>query len=148
MTLTLHRPQTALFPTGRRAHSDPLRRLFGLRLLAESLPDPLRTALIRAWQFPARFDGKQAIQSRHRQRPDEASLSFFPPSLLGVMTMIELEVARRIVETPRTEITRETRNALLSAQAAYLGSLYAALAAQLGEAAALAEFQRLRLKVV
>ncbi len=135
------------FPSGRYTHTDPLRREFGLQLLSESLPAPLRTCLIRAWRRPVRYDGNQAIQSLHRPRPAEASLLAFPPSLLGVITLTELEVARRVVETPRTGIKRETRNKLLSAQGAYLRALYAALAAQLGEANALAEFERLLLKV-
>ncbi len=71
-----------------------------------------------------------------------------PPSLLGVLSLTELEVSRRVVETPRTSISRDTRNKLLAAQGAYLRSLYLALVFQLGEAAALAEFQRLLLKVV
>ena len=71
------------FPSGRYARTDPLRREFGLRLLAEPLPEPLRTTLIRAWRRPAHFDGKQAIQSLHRQRPDEASFPLMNVSLLG-----------------------------------------------------------------
>ena len=65
-------PKPPSFPSGRYTHTDPLRREFGLRLLSEPLPEPLRTSLIRAWRRPARFDGNQAIQSLHRQRPDEA----------------------------------------------------------------------------
>ena len=136
------------FPSGRYTRTDPLRREFGLRLLAEPLPDPLRTTLIRAWRRPAHFDGKQAIQSLHRQRPDEASFPLMNVSLLGAISLTELEVSRRIVETPRTSISRETRSKLLRAQSAYLLSLYTALAAKLGEAAAQAAFEGLALKVV
>ncbi len=132
----------------RYARTDPLRREFGLRLLAEPLPEPLRTHLIRAWRRPARFDGRQAIQALHRQRPDEASFPLLSARLLAVLTLTEMEVSRRVVETPRTEIKRETRNALLAAQGLYLRSLYAALAARLGEAGALAEFERLAWQVV
>ena len=135
------------YPSGRYLKTDPLRREFGLKLLSEPLPEPLRTTLIRAWRRPVRYDGNQAIQNLHRQRPDEANLPAFPSSLLGVISLTELEVSRRVVETPRTSISRDTRNKLLRAQGAYLRSLYAALVAQLGEAAALAEFQRLLLKV-
>ncbi|HLW02733.1 MAG TPA: hypothetical protein VKT82_29025 [Ktedonobacterales bacterium] len=140
-------PPRPLF-SGRYVHSDPLRREFGLHLLAEPLPEPLRTSLIRAWRRPVRYDGRQAIQSVHRQRPDEPSFSLMSARLLGMFALTELEAARRVVETPRTQISRETRNKLLKAQGAYLRSLYAALAAQLGEAAAQAEFQRLLLQVV
>ena len=48
----------------------------------------------------------------------------------------------------RTSISRDARNKLLKAQGVYLRALYAALVFQLGELAALAEFQRLLLKVV
>ena len=132
----------------RYARTDPLRREFGLRLLSEPLPEPLRIRLIRAWRHPARFDGRQAIQSVHRQRPDEAAFPLLSARLLGVLTLTEMEASRRVVETPRAEISRETRNKLLIAQGAYLSGLYAALAARLGEAAAQAEFERLAQKVV
>ncbi len=136
------------FPSGRYLKTDPLRREFGLRLLSDPLPEPLRTSLIRAWRRPVRYDGKQAIQSVHRQRPPEASLLELPPALLGVLSLTELEVSRRVVETPRTSISRDTRNKLLAAQGIYLRRLYAAFVFQLGEAAALSEFQRLVLSVV
>jgi hypothetical protein len=48
---------------------------------------------------------------------------------------------------PRASSSRETRNKLLASQSAYLSCLYAALAAQIGEAA-LAEFERLLRKAV
>jgi hypothetical protein len=131
------------FSAGRYTHTDPLRREFGLRLLTETLPEPLRSRLIRAWRKPRSFDGNQAIQSRQRQRLSPASFPLLPPARLSTLSQIELEVSRRVVETSRTEITREERNALLVAQGEYLACLYAALVAQLGEAAALAEFERL-----
>jgi hypothetical protein len=131
------------FPSGRYTHTDPLRREFGLRLLTETWPEPLRGTLIRAWRNPRHFDGNQAIQSIHRQRFPEASFPFLPPPGLSTLTQIELEVSRRVVETSRTEIKREERNALLKAQGRYLSWLYAALVARLGEAGALAEFERL-----
>jgi hypothetical protein len=135
------------FPSGRYHKTNPLRRLFGLRLLAEALPEPLRASLIHAWMLPGRYDGNQAIPGRECQRPPQERLPFLPLSLLDIFTLIELEIGRRIVEIPRTEITREERNRLLREQAAYLRSLYNALAAQLGEAAALAAFERSLLKV-
>jgi len=141
-------PPARPFSSGRYEHTNPLRREFGLRLLSEPLPEPLRTSLIRAWRRPARFDGNQAIQSLHRQRPDEAALPLLSARLLGVLTLTEMEASRRVVETPRQQISRETRNKLLMAQGLYLRRLYAALVAKLGEAAALAEFQRLLLQVV
>jgi hypothetical protein len=147
MTLYPQLPASHGFPSGRYVKTNPLRREFGLKLLTEPLPEPLHTTLIRAWRHPVRYDGKQAIQSLHRQRPDEASLPVLPPSLLGAISLTELEVSRRVVETPRTSISRETRNKLLAAQGVYLHRLYTALVFQLGEATALAEFQRLVLKV-
>jgi hypothetical protein len=134
------------FPSGRYHQTNPLRRLFGLRLLAEPLPAPLRASLIHAWMFPGRFDGNQAIPSRERLRLPEDVLPFLPPTRLGWMAFMELGVSRRIIEIPRTEISREERNALLNSQGAYLSALYTALAQQLGEKAALAEMERLLLK--
>ena len=141
-------PRQPSYPSGRYTRTDPLRREFGLKLLTEPLPEPLRTTLTRAWRRPARYDGKQAIQSLHRQRPDEAALPLLTPGLLGIISLTELRVSRRVVETPRASISRETRNKLLSAQGIYLRRLYAALAMQLGEAAAQAGFELLLLKVV
>ena len=142
MTLSPRLPNPSSYPSGRYLKTDPLRREFGLKLLTESLPEPLRTTLIRAWRRPAHFDGKQAIQSLHRQRPDEASLPLLTPGLLDLISLTELEVARRVVETPRTSISRDTRNKLLRAQGVYLRCLYAALVGRVGEAAALAAFER------
>jgi hypothetical protein len=133
------------FPSGRYIHTNPLRRLFGLRLLAEPLPEPLRACLIHAWMFPGRFDGNQAIQGAERQRLPEDALPLLPPLRLDITAQIELGVSRRIVETSRTQIKREERNRLLRSQATYLRAIYAALVVQRGEAGALAEFERLLL---
>lgn len=130
------------YPSGRYTHTNPQRREFGLRLLSEALPEPLRMGLIRAWRRPPRFDGKEAIQSLHRQHPDDAQLFGISPRLLGVMALTELEVARRVVEAPLVSISRETRNRLLADQGRYLWRIYQALARQIGEAAALAVFQQ------
>jgi hypothetical protein len=135
-------PNSRPFPSGRYHQTNPLRRLFGLRLLAEPLPEPLRLVLIRAWMFPGRFDGNQAIQGVERQRLPEDVLPFLPPARLGWMAFIEFAVSRRIVELARTEITREERNALLRDQGAYLAQVYAALARQVGEAQAQAAFEQ------
>ncbi|HLW03930.1 MAG TPA: hypothetical protein VKT82_35105 [Ktedonobacterales bacterium] len=130
-------------PSGRYLHTNPLRREAGLRLLTASLPEPLRWSIIRAWRRPAHFDGNPAIQNAHRQRPNEASLLNLHAHLLGFFTLTELEVSRRVVEAPLASISRATRDSLLRAQGTYLRSLYLALAWQIGEAAALAEFERL-----
>src|ERR1043165_5257482 len=107
MTHYPHSPMSSShpFPSDRYTQMNPLLRQFGLRLLSESMPDLARLALLRAWMHPARFDGNQAIQSLHRQRPAEASFSFFPPSKLRFITEMELAVSRRIAETSRTAIT-------------------------------------------
>jgi hypothetical protein len=92
------------------------------------------------------FSGEQtplAVQSALRQRPDPTKLYSTPALTLGFFTLTELEVARRVLEAPLASISRMTRNTLLVAQGAYLRLLYAALVAQVGEAAALAEFERL-----
>jgi hypothetical protein len=152
------------FSSGRYGQTDPLRRLFGLRLLAEPLPAPIALMLLRAWMIPGRYNGNQAIQSAGarasvvsenagtqfpqapaaagapRLRLPEDVLLFLPAWRLDTITRIELEVGRRIVEIPRTEITRETRNHLLREQGMYLAHLYHALVAQLGEATAQAVF--------
>jgi hypothetical protein len=130
------------FPSDRYARTNPLRRLFGLHLLAEPLPERLGAALIRAWMFPARYDGNQAIQSLGRRRLPEAGLPLLSPGRLGLVAQIELEVGRRIVEISRQEIEREERNALLRSQAAYLAQVYGALVTQVGEAKAQAVFER------
>ena len=129
-------------PSDRYLKTDPLRREFGLKLLTETLPEPLRTSLIRAWRRPGRYDGKQALQSLYRQRPDDAQLFSMPPRLLGVMTLTELEVARRGVDAAHQHQPRPAQP-LLKAQGVYLRALYTALVTHLGEATALAEFLRL-----
>ncbi len=134
------------FPSGRFGHTNPLRRLFGLRLLADPLPEAAGIALIRAWMFPARYDGEQAIPTRERLRLPADVLPFLPPARLAWMAFIELAVSRRLVETPKTAITREERNFLLRSQGGYLRSIYVALATQLGEARARVEMERLFLK--
>src|SRR5262245_37974669 len=117
MTLYPSQPDPRRFPSDRYTWMNPLLRQFGLKLLSESLPDPARRSLIRAWMHPRCFDGNQAIQSLHRQRLPEASFPLLPSSRLRFLTEIELEVSRRVVETSRTEITREIRSTLLRSQA-------------------------------
>ena len=134
------------FPSGRYAHTNPLRREAGLRLLTESLPEALRWAIIRAWRRPNRFVSAVAsseVPSAHRQRPSEASLPAKTPYTLGLIALVELDVSQKVVEAPLASMPPVARNRLLSAQGAYLGGVYAALAAQVGESAALAEFERL-----
>ncbi|HEY7356208.1 MAG TPA: hypothetical protein VH590_07065 [Ktedonobacterales bacterium] len=146
MALLSGTPRPPSFPAGRYTHTNPLRREAGLRLLTEPLPEPLRWAIIRAWRRPPRPVHPLAAPEAprpHRQRPDEASLPGKPPYLLGLLSLVELEMGRRIVEAPLASMSRETRNRLLSAQGSYLLALYMALAWQVGDAAALAEFQRL-----
>jgi hypothetical protein len=41
-------PPTPRCPAGRCVTTDPLRREFGLRLLTDTWPEPLRSTLIRA----------------------------------------------------------------------------------------------------
>ena len=149
MALLTGSPRPPSFPSGRYVHTNPLRREAGLRLLTESLPEPLRWALIRPWRRPPHPAGtlQAELPSLHRQRPSEASLPYKHAEVLRLIALLELEMGQRIVEAPLARISRVTRNRLLSAQGAYLGCLYAALAAQVGEPAALAEFQRLILNV-
>ncbi len=139
------KPAPRPFPSGRYARMNPLLRWCSLQVLAAPLPAPLRAALIRAWQHPGRYDGNQAIPTRNSQRPPTESLPFLPPSLLGTYMQIALEVGRRIVEVPRTEISQQERSRLLREQGVYLAHLYTALVRQLGEVGAQAAFeQRLR----
>ncbi|HEU5367444.1 MAG TPA: hypothetical protein VFU69_03230 [Ktedonobacterales bacterium] len=143
-------PKSPAFPSGRYNYTNPLRREAGLRLLTESLPEPLRWAIIRAWRWHSRAAHPQRAPeapSAHRQRPSEASLPAKSPYTISLISLVELEMAWRIVEAPQTSLKPVERNAMLSAQGAYLRCLYAALAWQIGEAAALAEFQRLLLRV-
>ncbi|HEU5367742.1 MAG TPA: hypothetical protein VFU69_04740 [Ktedonobacterales bacterium] len=148
MALLSGTPQTAVVSFWSYTHTNPLRREAGLRLLTEPLPESLRWAIIRAWRPPHPAGTLQAeLPSLHRQRPAEASLPGKPPYLLGLIALVELEMGQRIVEAPLASISPVTRNRLLSAQGAYLRCLYAALAAQVGEAAAQSEFQRLILQI-
>jgi hypothetical protein len=141
-------PKPAPFPSGRYLHTNPLRREAGLRLLTQDLPEPLRWAIIRAWRRPRHFDALlTALPDAQRQRPDDAQLMQATPRRLLLITFTEMEVSRRGVEAPQASILPAERNALLLAQGTYLRRLYVALARQIGEAAALAEFQRLLLQV-
>ncbi len=145
-SLPTFRPQPQLQPrpllTSRYAKLNPLLRWFNLQTLAEPLSAPLRASLIHAWQHPGRFLSEPAIQSRERQRPPLDTLRYLPAWKLDSMACIELAVARRIVEIPRTTITSEERSYLLREQGIYLAHIYHALAAQLGEAAAQEVFAR------
>jgi hypothetical protein len=144
MALLAGTPNPPSFPSGRYTHTNPLRREQGLLLLTTSLPEPLRRAIITAWRHPIRrFDGKEAIQSIHRQRPSDAQLARYTPRAIGWMMLAELEVSRRILEAPLANVPRETRHTLLVGQGVYQRRLYDALAAHIGETAALAEFLRL-----
>src|SRR6185312_9100066 len=149
MALLMGMPKPPSYPSGRYVHTNPLRREAGLRLLTESLPDALHWGIVRAWRRPGlSSSAARELPSAHRQRPAEASLPGTPPRLLAFIGLVELDVARRLVEAPQASIRPATRNALLTEQGAYLRQVYLALAWQIGEAAALAEFQRLVLKVV
>ncbi len=135
------------FPSGRYEHTNPLRREGGLRLLTEALPEPLRWAILRAWRQPSYFEvGMTALPHPHRQRPAAAQIIQARPHLIAFITLTEMEVSRRLVEAPQVSIRPEERNRLLSEQSLYLRLLYDALARQIGEAAALAEFERLLLQ--
>ena len=150
MALLTGSPKPPSFPSGRYVHTNPLRREAGLRLLTEPLPEPLRWAIIRAWRRPNCFVGPLSAPeppSLHRQRPAEASLPFKSAYTLDWIALVELEVGRRLVEAPKASMSPVTRNRLLSAQGAYLRQVYTALAAQVGEPAALGAFQRLILSV-
>ena len=148
MALLTGSPRPPSFPSGRYTHTNPLRREAGLRLLTENLPEPLRWAIIHAWRRPSRFDETMtALPTLHRQRPSEAQVVQARPHLIAFITLTEMEVSRRVVEAPLASISRVTRNRLLSAQGLYLRLLYISLARQIGEIAALAEFQRLLLQV-
>ncbi len=150
MALFTGLPHSSPFPSGRYTLSNPLRREAGLRLLTGAMPEPLRLRFLRAWRRPLLFDGKEtplAVQSAHRQRPDAAALPKTRPRTLLLVALTELEITRRVLEAPRASISRMTRSTQLVGQGAYLRSLYAALALQIGEAAALAEFERLLLDV-
>ena len=146
MAFLIGQPKAPAIPSGRYTHTNPLRREGGLRLLIEHLPEPLGWAIIRAWRragLRSRLQPPPDLPSAHRQRPAEASLPGRPPRMLAFLAFVELDVAWRLVEAPQASILPATRNAWLTAQGRYLRQVYLALAAQLGEAAALAEFERL-----
>ncbi|HLW02369.1 MAG TPA: hypothetical protein VKT82_27185 [Ktedonobacterales bacterium] len=150
MALLAGFPKAPAIPSGRYTHTNPLRREAGLRLLTEHLPEPLRWDLIRAWRRPSLHTTMQPpleLPSAHRQRPAEASLPGAPPRLLAFLALVEFEMSRRLVEAPQASILPATRNAWLSAQSRYLRQVYLALAQQIGEAAALAEFRHLLAQV-
>jgi hypothetical protein len=137
-----------VFPSGCYRHTNPLRRQAGLRVLTTYLPEPLRWAVIRAWRQPSRFEvGMTALPSPHRQRPGDAFIARAAPGIIAYIALTEMEVSRRIVEAPQVSLTAGERDSLLIAQSLYLRLLYEALTRQIGEAAALAEFQRLLLSV-
>ncbi|HEU5369884.1 MAG TPA: hypothetical protein VFU69_15535 [Ktedonobacterales bacterium] len=147
MALLMGSPKPPSFPSGRYERTNPLRRYAGLRLLTEALPEPLRWAILRAWRHSSYFEvGMTALPHPHRQRPAAQIIQARPP-LISFITLTEMEVSRRLVEAPQVSIKPEERNRLLSEQSVYLRLLYIALARQIGEAAALAEFERLLLQV-
>ncbi len=146
MALIFGPPPPPRFPSGRYTQTNPLRREYGLLLLTGSLPEPLRTRLIRAWRQPAFYAGTDlplVVQRAQRPRPSELQLADVNLRRLRRFTATELALSRRLVEAPREDIPRETRQNLLLAQGEYLRRLYAALSVRLGAAAALAEFERL-----
>jgi hypothetical protein len=150
MALLVGVPKSPAIPSGRYTHTNPLRREAGLRLLTESLPEALRWDIVRAWRRPSPQSSMQPaleLPSAHRQRPAEASLCGKPPRMLALIALIEFDVSRRLVEALLASILPATRNALLAAQGRYLRQVYLALAQQVGEAAALAEFQHVLLLV-
>ena len=146
MALLAGFPKAPAIPSGRYTHTNPLRREGGLRLLTEHLPEPLRWDIIRAWRHPSLRSSMHPVPelpTEQRQRPAEASLPGRPPRMLAFFALVEFDMSRRLVEAPQASILPATRNSMLSAQGAYLLRLYVALARQIGEAAALAEFLRL-----
>ncbi|HLV97414.1 MAG TPA: hypothetical protein VKT82_01945 [Ktedonobacterales bacterium] len=146
MALLTGSPRPPSFPSDRYLHTNPLRREAGLRLLTEHLPEPLRWDIIRAWRRPSLFHGMEpplALQYAQRQQFDEETLALVWPRTIAWFMLTELEIARRLVEAPLASISRVTRDSLLRTQGVYLRRLYAALAAQIGETTARAEFKRL-----
>ncbi|HEU5369614.1 MAG TPA: hypothetical protein VFU69_14165 [Ktedonobacterales bacterium] len=145
MAFLMGSPKPSSFPSGRYTHTNPLRRWEGLRVFSAYLPEALRWAVIRAWREalppPSRLSAPE-LPSRHRQRPSEASLPYRHPQALSLIGLIELEMSRRAIEAPRESLTRVERNAMLASQGAYVREVYLALAAQIGEAAALAVFRQ------
>ena len=139
-------PQPPSHPSDRYTRTNPLRREGGLRLLTGNLPEPLRWAIIAAWRRPNPFPNAAyapELPSPRRQRPHPSSLFGKPPRILGYLALIELELARRLVEAPQASMAPALRNTMLFEAGLYLGQVYLALAEQIGEPAALAEFKRL-----
>ncbi len=141
MALSSRWPHRSPFPSGRYTRTNPLLREFALGRLTELLPGAVRSAIITTFRQRIRYDGNEAIQNLHRQRPGRGQLFATPPRLLWLYVRTELEVSRRVVEAPLARLSRETRNALLDAQATYLHDIYEALAWQLGDDTAQALFQ-------
>jgi hypothetical protein len=143
MAFLMGSPRFPAFPSGRYNSTNPLRRYAGLRLLTEPLPERLRWTIRRAWRQPSHFEvGMTALPRLHRQRPAEAYFMLATPYTLSLLVVTELEVSRRVVEAPQVSLKPEERNNLLFAQGLYLLRLYEALAAQIGEHAALAVFEQ------
>ncbi|HEY7356720.1 MAG TPA: hypothetical protein VH590_09650, partial [Ktedonobacterales bacterium] len=117
-------------------------------VLTTYLPEALSWAVIRAWRQPSYFEvGMTALPSPSRQRPGDAVIARAAPGVIAFITLTEMEVSRRVVEAPQVSLTAGERDTLLIAQSLYLRLLYEALARQVGEVAALAEFERLLLSV-
>lgn len=138
-------PQPSRSPVSRYAVSNPLRRVGGIRLLTYTLPEPLRALVVQGLRRPPRFDGNIvpfAIQSLHRCGVSSADLANASQRGKAAFVHAEVQIARRMVEAPQGSINRGTRNALLLAQGVELRRLYLALAAQIGQHAALALFQQ------
>ena len=137
------------YPSGRYTRTNPLRREFGLRLLTESLLSRCAPASSAPGVGLPTSMAKKPSRTCTASAPPKPAYPSVNPRLLGLITLAELEVSRRVVEAPLASISRVTRNKLLASQGAYLNALYAALAIQLGSAeAACAEFLRLLLSVV
>ena len=139
------RPSQPQPPISRYAVSNPLRREGGIRLLTFTLPDPLRVLVVRAMRRHPRFDGSIvpfALQNLYRRRLSDEALANLSQRSKASLVQTEVEVSRRTIEAPRSDISRGTRNALLIQQGAELRRLYLALAMQIGEAGALAVFQQ------
>ena len=97
-------PTPPSLPSGRYVHTNQLCRELGLKLLSEPLPEPLRTTLIRAWRRPGSLGWQPGHPEPALPAPRRSQLTrLFTPSLLGVISLTELEVSRRVVETPQNQ---------------------------------------------
>src|SRR5579862_4536391 len=113
-------PQAPVPPSGRYTRTKPLRREHGLRLLTASLPEPLRCILLCAWRRPGQYwSVDQDWPHPYRQRPDDAFLLSKPPRTLGYLAVVELELARRLVEAPQASIWPTVRNTMPKEQGMY-----------------------------